>query len=670
MIKINKKSVYTQKREQTNIVYFAKEKADRSYRIERGTAKGKDYLRIVVPSEKNSGEEKNINCSFLFGFPLLCDPFADVLAKRFKEGGDQSGPISVGSCVTTAGQLNNGFCSYLQSKGMAGIDLASITPSLVNGFFAWLDCKRVDGKPFKLSTKDAYAAVLKSLIRGIRSIPQWAASLRGDLDFSPPWGNDTTDAARTKTIPEDEWAAIYNVCKKEITETMALVRHMRAVMEANLDHPIAMRPDSPLLPWEATKGNRYGPGHNPYSDLGLFLATLRNRASQIALDEKKMRADMMDRHFIRALRSSHGPVAHLGKCFYPTNRDLVPFVLMMGGIHLDYNPETILGSNIDDYRIRHNEFGRKILDVQIKDTSLQGDGEQGGDDGPDFKANARKGRALQKKQSQIRPATDDPDNPAAIYQFLLEWTEFIRPLAKPMFVRRLFLFMPQKHDRQPRSFNNPETDQACNDNNWKHALKIFYKDHGLPHHSLNRFRPTGMDITDAVSGGDIRITQAAANHADVETTYGPYKTSAQQDRGDEELGNITEHRRRFLKTGGRSDPRNKPEGADQAAATPGWSCVDPYSGPYTKINELCGGFGRCPGCPHSGIDVDDPYSVAQAFNLLAAIDEAATRLSQQAWRERWAPVRAKLLDYWMPKFPQSSIDQAKLMNLRPLPPLE
>lgn len=241
------------------------------------------------------------------------------------------------------------------------------------------------------------------------------------------------------------------------------------------------------------------------------------------------------------------------------------------------------------------------------------------------------------------------------------------PFVPPAGRERLFIFATEQGDRVFKPFVGTST--ATGDNTWRNSLRRFYDDNGLPQTALNRFRPTGLDFTDVLFGGDIRAKQAAANHASAETTYRLYSTDAQKQRGDEFLGQVGQLRRRWRESRGKVDPRNKPDGSDVGAATPGWTCVDPFSGPYTP-NKLCNRYGSCPACPHGSIALDDPYALAQAWNLLYAIDEAAVEIAPDAWLTRWAPIKEKLLQVWLPSFTNLIQEQAKRIKLAKLPALD
>jgi hypothetical protein len=208
------------------------------------------------------------------------------------------------------------------------------------------------------------------------------------------------------------------------------------------------------------------------------------------------------------------------------------------------------------------------------------------------------------------------------------------------------------------------------DCNFGYAYKAFFREHGLTYYTFRQFRPTGLDIVDVEFGGDIRAKQAAAGHAEVQTTYQSYTTDAQMQRGDEALAQVSATRERFRKTQGKSDPRRKPVGADMGAATPGWTCSDPYDSPLYEKDRLCGGYGRCPACPLGSMNPNDCYSAAQAFNLLDAIDKAGDTMAPTAWLERYGPSRKDLIGFWLPQVPDHVLEQVRQMKLPPLPPLE
>lgn len=669
MRKNKKPSAYTQKRDASNITDFIAEKSARSYRVERSDEGPASVLKLYAPSEDAPGREKPIDLSFLLDFPMLWEPLSEALAT--------SARIAATPFVTLSGrctQLKNGFISYLRVAAPHAM-LGDITTQRFEDFVVWLG-RMENGVPkYKKMSKQHFQMTISAVMNYLQKSDKWKDQLSSELTLRTNyWSGEPDDRDSVKIIPDETYRDIYIACKKEITATMARVRQQRLLMRAQLNNPIATRgdiyPDDAYL--SSGKFNTIVWKENPYKDLGLCLAALRRRVPRVILSITELEK-MQDKLLLRVVEGTKpfGGIPGIYACFYPHGRDLVPFVLMLA-IHFDYNPETLLKSLIRDYVVRRNEVG--TVELVASPANINREKKAKLEDPRELLAiereilaRAKKGRSNNAEQPQIRPATDDPDNPASIINFLEEWTSFIRPLAPPAHGERLFLFVTEQGNRGIRSFSGMTT--AGSDGVWRNSLKRFYVDHGLPHTALNRFRTTGLDFTDVLFGGDIRAKQAAGNHASPETTYRLYSTNAQRQRGDEFLGQVSQLRGRWRETRGKVDPRNKPSDSDVGAATPGWTCADPFSGPYSP-NKICTSYGSCPACPHGTIALNDPYALAQAWNLLYAIDEAASEIAPDAWLTRWWPVKMKLLEVWLPRFPDSIQAKARQIKLAKLPPLE
>jgi hypothetical protein len=344
----------------------------------------------------------------------------------------------------------------------------------------------------------------------------------------------------------------------------------------------------------------------------------------------------------------------------------------MMAIHLDYNKATLMGSKVSDYRIVPGKFGRPefaasaylIEDEDAGDNTEEIVGEKL------FSGAPIKKRARYRRQKRILPVEDAPDNPAFLWQFLVEWTEWFRPTVAPEWQDRLFLYVSGSTSSNKRMQGFDGKTDPGGDYSFQYAYKAFFRDHGLTYYTFMQFRPTGLDIVDVEFGGDIRAKQAAGGHATIQTTYQSYTTNAQMQRGDEALAQVSATRERFRKTQGKSDPRRKPEGADIGAATPGWTCADPYDSPLYGKGKLCGGYGRCPACPLGSMNPNDCYSAAQAINLLDAIDKAVEIMAPAAWLERYSRSRKALTEFWLPQIPDHVLEQVRQIKLPPLPPLE
>lgn len=675
MRKEKRPSAYSQKFGSSNVAEFAVEKSARSYRVERTEERGEAVLKLYVPHENASGGEKSVDISFLLDYPSLCEPFSEAIATKAK---NDASPL-----VTVAGKcrhLKNGFIEYLANT-IPNASLGDITTEVFDGFIVWLRRTENGKVKYKKISKQHFQSTASSILQYLQRSDRWKHQLSPELALRTNyWQNEVDDRTQVQIISEETYRDIYVACKKEIIATMAKVREQRALMGAKIEHPAALQGD--MFPSHAYHpSGTWKPAiwaANPYKDLGVCLAALRHRVPGVILSITELEK-MQDKMLLRVLKdkSPFGGIPQLHYCFYPYVRDLVPFILMLA-IHLDYNPETLLNSKLQDFVVRKNEVGsielvatpanlshgggRKTININELDGVKVNTGVD-----VELIAMAKKGRAKNAAQLQIRPATNDPDNPASIVEFLKDWMSFIRPLAPPAASERLFIFVTEQINRVIRTFSGQTT--AGNDNSWRNALGRFYRDHGLPQTALNRFRTTGLDITDMLFDGDIRAKQAAGNHASPETTYRLYNTDAQRQRGDEFLAHVAQLRTRWRESTGTVDPRNKPDGADVGAATPGWTCVDHFAGPFSP-NKLCSSYGSCPACPNGSIALNDEYACAQAWNLLAAIDDAAGEIAPATWLRRWAPVKKRLLEFWLPSFPVETSTNAKTIMLAKLPPLE
>lgn len=669
MRKNKKPSPYTQTRGVSNVTDFVAEKAARSYRVELCEDADNNSLKLFVPHVDADGGERAVDISFLLDFPNLREPFSEALSVQ--------GKVAANPLVTVVGRcrnLKNGFVKYLRIVA-PDASLSDVTTNLLEGFIVWLRREENGFAKYKKMSKQHFEMAITGILRYLAKSPKWRDHLSPELVIRKNfWKDDPNDRTSTEIIPEETYSDIYLACRDEIAITMAKVRNYRNLMEKQMASAIAMQGD--IYPTHAYhpsgKFNAKVWANNPYNDLGLCLASLRHRVPGVILSITQL-TKMQDKQLLRVVegKAPFGSIPSLHFCFYPHPRDLVPFIIMLA-IHLDYNPETLLKSRLHNYVIRPNEIGSSEIVASPANINLEkeeklktADSTEGIE--KEILARAKKGRANNKAQPQIRPATDDPDNPASIIIFLEEWTSYIRDLA-PLAARdRLFLFATDTGRRQIKTFRGTTT--AGNDSSLRNALATFYKDHKLPKVALDRFRTTGLDIVDVVFKGDIRAKQAAGNHASPETTYRLYSTAAQKQRGDESLAQISELRVRWRATRGKIDPRSKPSNADVGAATPGWNCLDPYNGPFTP-GKLCSSYGSCPACPHGSLAVNDAYSCAQAWNLLDAIDAAAEELAPDAWMTRWAPVRKTLLEFWLPLIPAAVKEEAKKMMLGKLPSLD
>lgn len=630
----------------------------RYYRLVRSAGS----IELICPKE---GEKKEapVDLSYLLAFPYLTEPFAQAI-----QGICKSKASAYATCLRLGCEPNTSFFAFLKEKSLINIRLEQLTTSHIEGFKRWLDRADKTGVAvYAITTREHQMSHLRQVVHYLQRSEKWATELASDLNIRPGmWAGQTKGRKPTPIIPGEDYRKIYQACKKEIIEISSRVKAMRAALQANLYHPVALAP-------EPAERMAYGRGvlnrvPNPYNDLGILLATLNNRYPRQILSCEWMKA-LNDRRLASAVQKR--TIIKFSACFYPSVRDLVPFVLMMA-IHLDYNKTTVMGSKVSDYRIFTGKIGRPEFAASasvIEDEDTADSAEETRDEKL-FRGAPVKKRAGYRPQERILPVEDAPDNPAFLWQFMVEWTDCFRPTADPAWQDRLFLYVPGAGSLNKKMQGFDGKTNPGGDFNFNNAYQTFFRDHQLKYYTFKQFRATGLDIVDIEFGGDIRAKQAAAGHSTLQTTNQSYTTDAQMQRGDEALALVSTVRERFRKTQGKLDPRRKPEGADIGAATPGWTCADPYDSPLYERDKVCAGYGHCPACPLGSINPDDCYSAAQAFNLLDAIDKAVQTMAPAAWLERYGPSRKALTEFWLPQIPDQVLEQVRQMKLPPLPILE
>lgn len=630
----------------------------RRYRLIRSESS----IELMCPKEGDK-KEALIDLSYLLAFPHLSEPFAQAFREICR--GKAS---TYATCLTMGFDLKNGFLAFLKEKSLTDIRLDELTTFHIEGFKSWLDkINKKNVAIYAFGTRERRMGHIRQVVKYLQQSNTWAPQLAADLNVRPGmWAGQTGSSKPTPIIHAEDYRKIYQACKKKIIEITGRVKAMREALQANLHHPTALTPE-PAEKTLSAKGVPRKLAH-PYSDFGVLLATLHRRHPRQILTTKWL-DKLNDRALARAVLERG--ISNVTACYYPSASDLVPFVLMMA-IHLDYNKATLMGSKVGDYRILTGKLGRPefAASASVIEEDVTADRAEEIEDEKVFRGAPTKKRACYRPQERILPVEDAPDNPAFIWQFLIEWTDWFRPTTALEWQTRLFLYVPACTSPNKRMQGFDGQTNPGGDSNFHHAYKAFFREHGLTHYTFRQFRPTGLDILDVEFGGDIRAKQAAAGHAEVQTTYQSYTTDAQMQRGDEALAQVSATRERFRTTQGKSDPRRKPEGADIGSATPGWTCADPYDSPLYEKGKLCGGYGRCPACPLGSMNPEDCYSAAQAFNLLDVIDEAAETMAPIAWLERYGPSRKALITFWLPQLPDHVLEQVRQMKLSPLPPLE
>jgi hypothetical protein len=231
-----------------------------------------------------------------------------------------------------------------------------------------------------------------------------------------------------------------------------------------------------------------------------------------------------------------------------------------------------------------------------------------------------------------------------IFDQLKRATERARRAAAAEYRGRLFVYRPAFGSAaEPVGFG-ASRQAAATDQAWQHSLARFIKKHGLKRFSLSQIRPTvGDDIQQregAVAAADF------LGHKSVDTTRKFYTSAATRRRGQTQIGAVQLLFHRWAHTEGKIDPRkNYRDGSDKGAATPGFTCRDPFESPRPnqKAGQLCQAYGECAACPNAAAHPNDPIAAGYYIALRDAIFEAAgTFVTPAAWRTKWAEIALNL----------------------------
>ena len=596
----------------------------RTRRVEREPCSdGTTSYKLIFPTPGSAEAEDVLPFTDWALTPLLAEPFAEALLVLLSAAGP-------GTKRITLSTLRAGFGAFLATSiptdRLACFDLAHITPALVSAFITWLN--RPDPATgsalFSVNTRVHRLGVLRRVVEELRR-GTWKERLAPNLRVPRHvWRSLARQTAPTPAIQHEKFACIYRACADDVRSVMADVEEGRRLIAAS-------RGRVPVNPQSRTD----------YQDLGVCLAALDQIFPNVIPDMNKIR--QVNPYLERAISRIHGG-SDLIRYFYPSAQLLIPFILLLQ-VHLAYNPETVLGSTIQDYTID------EVLGVSR------------------VRASAFKGRAGARQPRSV-PATSDPDNPASILAFLDRWTKRLRDHAPPHQANRLFLFVQTKGRKSVKSFAHPHGAQA--DNCWSSNLLVFCKKHDI-YFTPRQVRQTVLDTTHALTGGDLRAIMAVGVQRDPRVVLNHYTSDRARQDDTEALAAAMDLRQRDHKSAGRIDAlRVAADGGDVGAATPGWICLDPYDSPLPDQTKgrLCQAYGRCPGCPLAQLDIESPLACVHAHDLLTRVDEAMERLPAEAWLSKWAPVRQALISKWLYRFSPKIRARAEALSVPCLPPVE
>ncbi len=596
------------------------------------------FPRVIV-----RGKPYALNINAFYLVPAIADLLAEGL---FLIVGPKPNPNTVES---KRDDISNGIVRFLRESQLQHITPSNLDSSLIAAFIAWLNSedKKAKVARFSIATRARFYNTLRNLVRALRENNRQEHDIPEELNFRRNVWSDFSKHAKHKTVHNDDlMTRVRVICMSEVEHVITRVRELRRIIEffKGAEFELANVAREDIKHQELPRA--------------LYLLSLELRDG--LLPTKPNIPDKLAR-----ILAAHGLTSsQLSYLFHPTARTLVPFVILLT-MAASYNADVARNFRLDDYRYSPliSNFIALYADA-AHDTDTE-DATEGASE--EIELNAFKGRS-RRRQRVYLPVDDAIDNPSVIIDFVVEWTKAIRENTPAAISRHLFIYTTPRADFRVSSFSGIDTLTSAA--TWRYELKQFRNDHELEHFTLDEIRGTILNITRDVFDGDIKKTAIQANHRDTQTTSSTYTSIAEKNRQYQRLGQVHEKRVRYVETNGRIDSRDFPIEIDTNCATPGWSCIDAYDSPYSPKGKLCTGYGLCPNCRLGAVDLTSPLSYAYSLNLVDAINRAQTSVTAAAWFKRFAPVKKKLLERWLPAFTTDAVNAARELHLPPMVPPE
>ncbi len=264
-------------------------------------------------------------------------------------------------------------------------------------------------------------------------------------------------------------------------------------------------------------------------------------------------------------------------------------------------------------------------------------------------------------QRRTFSATDRFEPPSLVKE-ILEWNQRLRPMASAGHRDRLFLY---KHSSGVSALTTAAV---------RHHLKGFRERHELSHFSLASIRPSVLASFYRVSG-DLRKTQALANHAHLATTIGYVDTPLVKAKNDARIaalqGAFIEHIEQRDDTAVAPSTQQPPAETPAGAVTSmfGFDCSDPFAGvaPGSRRGELCTNFMGCFTCPNA-IIAQDSVTLARLLQARDHLRASAATLHPARWKAFYRPQLQILEQDILARFGTDQLASAEAL-MRTLPPL-
>lgn len=519
--------------------------------------------------------------------------------------------VSPRSRYKALGQLNNGLAKHLQSYPPFSVNPRSIDEAFWTAYLRYLDAPKVGGKPWGLSTRAKTLGAVRLCIAALEDHPTWGTEAKRLIYHtgfpSNPWPGHTSKSKPTEIILPHEVDRLLTACLADVTAIRTRLERNTALLEMGKEElqvarTVGEEPDFTRLHVCAAYINEAFPTR---------LATF----ADLSRLNPRLPGVIKRNHSLGAVR----------EILYNTFGDLVPFVTLIG-FKTIFNSDALLSlewsgieSSFDDTMIIFNaQKGRS--------NRTQTSTHQAGETAAEVRLPSENGTSMGLQD---------------LLNLLNRLTNHTRAiLADDADADRVFVGVPQRRASASKAFS---TDGTSRDITWTWALQAFIRRHNLAPFTLKMIRATGADQTRRDFG--IFAQQERQGHANPQTTRTFYTSDWVRKQGQDRIGQTQDLYVRAAETNGRIDPRGLGSNGMEAAATPGFLCLDPYASPRPaqEKGRLCAAYGECPSCPLSAAQPSNDEAVAQYLALRKAIYAGQQgRVSALQWQEKWLPIMRDL----------------------------
>jgi hypothetical protein len=569
----------------------------------------------------------DVNANALLRIERCAVDFAQALCVGAKR-------LRVGSLVNEIQYLKSWFLAFLEEEGLLeSLEIQDINTTLLNRFTVDFLGKK-DSKGvyvIGIETRNHALGVVRKIVGGLRRLRR---SLPDDCEVQKsPWARTYEDPSRR--FPED------SIDSKKLAD---FFRCVHATVKATMEDVEDL--------WRQEKAEKedisecIGAGWEESTALCCQPISLAKQYFGPCLPQ---RSEVQSTP-LWPIVAKFG-YTRMARAFGPYTADLAPFVyylLFLTGL----NQQPLVDLKISAIDVLEFDT-REVLVVEGIKHRAQSDNQPMG-----------------KYVPVPMVLGNDPMSPGRVIQFLLKWTQGLRPAAEAKDSERLFLY--QWRDRttgcQIRSYAHGPSPVT----RFSSHASIFCKQNGFPWTGEKRIRKLFSAIAHQVAKGDIEAVASMMHHASIDTTNSHYVSEVILRHGQEFLARGLNLRHRWTVSNGRIEPRNVHAEHDRSAATPGFTCIDPFDSPVLGqiSGSMCTAFGDCPDCPFGMVDLRSSYAAARCVELKAKISEKRCDLSTEEFEVRWGRVLRALENFWIPAFDESIWELVRYMDLPPIPDLE